>query len=67
MVKNGKSCGDDLIMNEYIKSTCEIFMPVYVKLFNIIFDSGNVPESWLVGNILPLYKNNGDKKRPSKL
>ena len=30
-VKNGKSCGDDLIMNEYIKSTCEIFMPVYVK------------------------------------
>jgi hypothetical protein len=39
-------------------------MPVYVKLFNIIFDSGNVPESWLVGNILPLYKNNGDKKDP---
>jgi hypothetical protein len=36
-------------MNEYIKSTCDIFMPVYVKLFNIIFDSGNVPESWLVG------------------
>jgi hypothetical protein len=51
-------------MNEYIKSTCEIVMPVYVKLFNIIFDSGNVPESWLVGNILPLYKNNGDKKDP---
>ena len=37
MVLYGKSCGDDLIMNEYIKSTCDIFIPVYVKLFNIIF------------------------------
>ena len=34
--------------------------PVYVKLFNIIFDSGIVPESWTLGNILPIFKNKGN-------
>ena len=63
-LKNGKACGDDLIINEYIKSTCNIFMPLYVKIFNIIFNSANVPESWLIGNIIPFYKNKGDMKDP---
>ena len=31
-------------------------MPIYLKLFNLIFDSGVVPETWLVGDILPIYK-----------
>ena len=63
-LKNGKACGDDLIINEYIKCTCNILMPLYVKIFNIVFNSGNVPESWLVGNIIPFYKNKGDQKDP---
>ena len=25
--------------------------PIYVKLFNIIFDSGIMPDAWIVGNI----------------
>ena len=37
---------------------------IYVKLFNIIFDNGCIPELWLSGNI-PLYKNKGDKLDPS--
>lgn len=63
-LKNNKASGDDHIVNEYLKSTLHIFMPIYVKLFNIIFRSGNVPEIWLKGNILPFYKNKGDKKDP---
>ena len=63
-LKNGKACGDDLIINEYIKCTCNILMPLYVKIFNIVFNSGNVPESWLVGNIIPFYKNKDDQKDP---
>ena len=34
---------------------------IYVKLFNIIFDNGCIPELWLLGNSIPLYKNKGDK------
>ena len=63
-LQNNKACGDDCIANEYIKSTCQIFMPIYVRLFNIIFDSGNVPDVWLTGNIIPFYKNKGNQCDP---
>ena len=33
-------------------------MPLYVELFNWIFNTGNVPELWLRVNIV--YKNKGD-------
>ena len=36
-LKNNKSSGIDLVMNEHIKSTFHIMGPVYEKLFNIIF------------------------------
>ena len=39
-------------------------MPVYEKLFNIIFNTGIIPEYWLLGNIKPIYKNKGDKQDP---
>jgi hypothetical protein len=39
------------IKNEYIKSSIDVFLPVYSKLFNCIFDSGIIPESWLTGNV----------------
>ena len=38
--------------------------PVYVKLFNIIFDSGIVHESWTLENILPIFKNKGNPSQP---
>ena len=38
--------------------------PIYSKLFNIIFDYGIVPESWTLGDILPIYKNKGSKLSP---
>ena len=41
-------------------------LPVYVKLFNIIFDSGLIPEQWLYGNIFPVFKNKGIKHDPKR-
>ena len=54
-LKNNKSSGIDLVINEHIKSTFHIMGPVYEKLFNIILDSGVLPEVWSVGLIKPIY------------
>ena len=32
--KTEKACGDDNIINEYIKSSAHLMIPIYVKLFN---------------------------------
>ena len=63
-LKNNKSSGIDNILNEHLKTSIHIMAPVYTKLFNIIFDTGLVPESWSLGNILPIYKNKGDPNNP---
>ena len=39
-------------------------MPVYYKLFNLVFDSGIIPESWTLGRIIPIYKNKGAQSNP---
>ena len=39
-LKNRKASGVDNIINEYIKATKDILMPVYTKVFNIIFMNG---------------------------
>ena len=59
-LKNGKAAGDDKIINEYIKTTVYIFMPIYVKLFNKVLNSWCIPDTWLQGIIKPVFKNNGD-------
>ena len=54
-LKNNKSSGPDKILNEHIKYTADLMMPVYIQLFNLIFDTGLIPETWTLGNILPIY------------
>ena len=49
-----------MIINEYIKSTQNVLCPLYVKLFNKILDTDIMPTEWLIGLIVPLYKNKGD-------
>ena len=68
-LKNNKSPGSDNIVNEHIKTTIHIFMPihVYVKLFNLIFDTGIIPDSSTIGVIKPIYKSKGETKNPRKL
>ena len=57
-LKNNKTCGDDCIIDEYLKSTSNQFIKLYEKLFNLIFKSG------VSGTIKLLYKNKGDKFNP---
>lgn len=39
-------------------------MPLYIKLFNFIFETGFIPDTWLEGKIRPIFKNKGDKLNP---
>ena len=63
-LKNGKAYGYDGNLNEYIKNTINDMMPVYVKLFNVILDTGIVPDSWDIGIMITIYKNKGSKTDP---
>jgi hypothetical protein len=55
-LKNNNACGNDLILNEFLKNASGKLMPVFVKIFNIVFHSGIVPNSWSEGYICPIYK-----------
>ena len=33
-------------------------------MFNLIFDKGLISEQWLYGDIIPIFKNKGDKSDP---
>ena len=63
-LKNNKACSIEGIINEYINATAPEMMPLYVAFFNLIFNSGVLPDSWLEGAIRPLFKNKGDSKSP---
>ena len=55
-LRNNKAGSDDRIVNEYIKHSVDKTMHLYVKIFNIILDSSILPDEWLKGNIIPIYK-----------
>ena len=61
-LKNNKAAGIDEIINEYIKSSIDLMLPIYIKLFNRVLDTGEIPEDWLTGMIIPIYKNKGSKE-----
>ena len=63
-LKNNKSPDSDQVLNEHIVSTIVIFLPLYVMLFNIIYDTGIVPDEWLIVIVKPVYKNKGDPTQP---
>lgn len=64
-LKNGKSAGYDGILNEYIKYTLDDMLPIYLTFFNIILDTGMIPENWGKGIMIPIFKNKGSKLDPS--
>lgn len=59
-LKNGKATGIDLVSNEFLKLTGKQYAIFYCKLFNIVMESGNFPEAWADGLIVPIYKGKGD-------
>ena len=60
-LKNNKAAGIDRILNEFIKCSIDIMVPLYLKLFNKILDSGEIPDYWLTGIIIPIFKNKGSR------
>ena len=63
-LKNSKACGADLVLNEFLKATGPILVPLYTKLFNLILQTGFIPEKWVIGIIKPLFKGKGDISSP---
>jgi hypothetical protein len=59
-LKNNKACGGDLILNEILKHAIVKLMPVFVRIFNIVFHSGIAPDNWSEGYVCPIYKNKGN-------
>ena len=58
-LKNGKSCGVDNVINEYLKKCPTSMKNAIVSLFNLVLKSGIVPSDWCLGIIIPLFKNKG--------
>ena len=48
-LKNEKSPFVDKIRNETIRASLNSLMPVYIKLFNLILQSGKMPDTWCQG------------------
>ena len=63
VIKNNKCPADDNILNEYIKHSKEKMIPVYVGLFNLVLDTGIIPDPWLEGIIRPIYKRKGSPQK----
>ena len=63
-LKNNKAVANDNIINEYIKSSKNIMIPIYISFFNLVLDTGHIPDSWLEGIIRPIYKRNGNPLEP---
>ncbi len=59
-----KASATDGIVNEYIKTTLDTFLPLYTNLFNLVLDTGILPEAWLEGIIRPIYKGKGCQGEP---
>ena len=62
-VKNGKAHGVDGILNEAIKASKNLILPLLTKLFKMIFNEGLFPTSWGIGIIVSIFKS-GIKTNP---
>ena len=63
-LKSGKACGLDHIRNEMLKSCSPNLLSIFASLFNIVLNTGIIPEEWCIGYIMPLYKNKGSINDP---
>ena len=63
-LKTNNAWGTDGILNEYLKTTVDIMYPIYTKIFNIILSNGVIPTEWTLGQLTPIFKKKGDRKKP---
>jgi hypothetical protein len=64
LIKMKKATYSDRISNEMIKSSVDILMKGFIKVFNTILNSGNFPSLWCEGLITPIFKA-GNKLDPN--
>ena len=64
MANNNKACSIDELINEFFKTSLDLMTPIYVKLFNLIFNTGVIPVNWTIGLIKPIYKKKDNKEKP---
>ncbi|KAL4233737.1 hypothetical protein ACF0H5_008417 [Mactra antiquata] len=55
-LKLDRSCGPDLVLNEFFKHGFNHLSSYIVKLFNKLFNMGIIPSHWTEGFIIPLHK-----------
>ena len=55
-LRNGKSAGHDLIINEMVKNGSDILAPLLVKVFNMVIKYETFPKNWILGYISPIFK-----------
>ena len=64
-LKNNKSAGIDHIKNEFLRKSSSVHIEFYCRFFNLILETGFIPDVWCKGIILPLYKNKGLRTDPN--
>ena len=52
---SGNPLDADQAINEFLRSTERVILPVLVKLYNAIFNQGIFPEEWTKSIIVPLH------------
>ena len=65
ILKNNKACGFDRIINEYLKNCPNEVLEIIVKYFNVILDTGIIPNDWSIALIHPIFKNKGSQNDPN--
>ena len=63
-MKNNKSPGVDLIVNECLKNSSDSLIKMITKLFSLVFETGIIPTEWTIGIIRPIYKKKGSINDP---
>ena len=64
-VKRGKAVGPDEIPNEVFLEADEKTRKIYLESMNRTLKTRTIPEQWLLGNIVRLYKGKGQKGKCS--
>ena len=64
-LKNNKSPGTDGVINEFLRYAPDNVLRIILLLFNIILDTGIVPEEWCMDIICPIYKKEGSENDPN--
>src|ERR1044072_7454424 len=60
-VKMGKSAGMDGIYVEMIRVGAGVIVDWLVRMFNVCWGEGKVPQEWQDACIVPIYKGKGNK------